>query len=80
MTSYTTNTNDTAHNTNNNNNNDNDNNGQQHQLPSWFVIQLTVTASLGGCLFGYDMGAISGTLPQLTQTFDLNDNQKELGE
>ena len=34
--------------------------GQEHQrvavLPSWFVIQLTVTASLGGCLFGYDMG------------------------
>jgi len=47
-------------------------------LPSWFVIQLTVTASLGGCLFGYDMGAISGTLPQLTNTFDLNDRQKEL--
>jgi hypothetical protein len=49
-------------------------------LPSWFVIQLTVTASLGGCLFGYDMGAISGTLPQLTNTFDLNDHQKELGK
>mmetsp|Transcript_3851 Transcript_3851/g.10105 ORF Transcript_3851/g.10105 Transcript_3851/m.10105 type:complete len:669 (+) Transcript_3851:67-2073(+) len=46
--------------------------------PSWFVIQLTLTASLGGCLFGYDMGAISGTLPQLTNTFDLDDHQKEL--
>jgi len=48
------------------------------QLPSWFVVRLTVTASLGGCLFGYDMGAISGTLPQLTNTFDLDDRQKEL--
>mmetsp|Transcript_24681 Transcript_24681/g.68146 ORF Transcript_24681/g.68146 Transcript_24681/m.68146 type:complete len:724 (+) Transcript_24681:227-2398(+) len=55
--------------------------GQREQrtlLPSWYVVQLTATASLGGCLFGYDMGAISGTLPQLTTTFDLNDNQKEL--
>jgi len=60
-------------------NNSSNNGGQQTQLPcSWFVIQLTVTASLGGCLFGYDMGAISGTLPQLTQTFDLDDSQKEL--
>lgn len=50
------------------------------QLPSWFVVQLTITASLGGCLFGYDMGAISGTLPQLTTTFQLDDRQKELSE
>ena len=49
-------------------------------LPSWFVVQLTVTASLGGCLFGYDMGAISGTLPQLTNTFGLDDRQKELSK
>jgi len=47
-------------------------------LPSLFVIQLTITASLGGCLFGYDLGAISVTLPQLAKTFDLDDNQKEL--
>ncbi|OEU14456.1 MFS general substrate transporter [Fragilariopsis cylindrus CCMP1102] len=46
--------------------------------PSWFVIQLTITASLGGCLFGYDLGAISGTLSQLTTTFDLDNSQKEL--
>jgi len=76
----------TIHDSNNVRNNDDKNCasiiGQEHQrvavLPSWFVIQLTVTASLGGCLFGYDMGAISGTLPQLTNTFDLNDSQKEL--
>ena len=59
-------------------------NGQENprakRLPSWFVVQLTITASLGGCLFGYDMGAISGTLSQLTNTFDLDDRQKELSE
>ena len=61
-----------------------DNSWQNHNqvavLPSWFVLQLTATASLGGCLFGYDMGAISGTLPQLANTFDLDDRQKELCE
>ena len=56
------------------------NNKSAATLPSWFVVQLTVTASLGGCLFGYDMGAISGTLPQLTNTFDLTDRQKELSK
>jgi MFS family permease len=45
------------------------------EVPSWFVIQLTATASLGGCLFGYDMGAISGALPQLQHSFDLNNSQ-----
>ena len=58
------------------------NNGHRRErspLPSWFVVQLTATASLGGCLFGYDLGATSGTLSQLTTTFDLDDNQKELG-
>ena len=47
------------------------------ELPSWFVIQLTITASLGGCLFGYDMGAISGALPQLQHSFDLTETQQE---
>ena len=59
-------------------------NGQGNQranrLPSWFVVQLTITASLGGCLFGYDMGAIGGTLSQLTNTFDLDDRQKQLSK
>jgi len=90
MASRTTNATNTTNNTINDTNNMHNTNktncvsssGREHQrvatLPSWFVVQLTVTASLGGCLFGYDMGAISGTLPQLTNTFDLNDRQKEL--
>jgi MFS family permease len=45
-------------------------------FPSWFVIKLTALASLGGCLFGYDMGAIAGALPQLTQQYALASNQQ----
>lgn len=46
-------------------------------LPSWFVIQITAVASLGGCLFGYDMGAISGALPQLALEMNLTPSQQE---
>jgi len=45
-------------------------------FPSWFVIKLTALASLGGCLFGYDMGAISGALPQLTKQYGLSINEQ----
>ena len=48
----------------------------QSSFPSFFVIKLTAVASLGGCLFGYDMGAISGALPQLTQQFALASNEQ----
>ena len=44
---------------------------------SWFVIKVTLMASIGGCLFGYDMGAIAGALPQLKAYFDLSDSQAE---
>ena len=48
------------------------------EAPSWFIIQVTAMASLGGCLFGYDLGAIgSGALEQLQRTFDLTDSQQE---
>lgn len=43
-----------------------------------FVIRATAIASLGGILFGYDMGVISGALPQLTSAFDLTQNQQQL--
>lgn len=45
---------------------------------SWFVVQITAIASIGGILFGYDLGVISGALPQLTTTFDLSSSQQEL--
>jgi sugar porter (SP) family MFS transporter len=48
------------------------------QSLSWFIVKVTAMASLGGCLFGYDMGAISGALPQLAAHFDLSSNQQEL--
>jgi len=43
-----------------------------------FIIKATITASLGGILFGYDMGVISAALPQLTNTFDLRQGQQEM--
>jgi MFS family permease len=45
---------------------------------SWFVIKITIIASIGGILFGYDLGVISNALPQLTKNFNLNDGQQEL--
>lgn len=47
------------------------------ERPSTFVIRLTATTCLGGCLFGYDLGAIGGALPQLASQFNLSENQQE---
>lgn len=57
---------------------DPDNPDGAHQRPSLFVMKVTGIASLGGVLFGYDLGVISTALPQLTQAFDLNSTQQEL--
>jgi MFS family permease len=51
---------------------------QPQERPSLFVIKVTAIASLGGVLFGYDLGVISAALPQLTDYFDLNSKQQEL--
>jgi MFS family permease len=45
---------------------------------SWFVIQVTAVASLGGVLFGYDIGVIASALPQMTLDFDLSHRDQEL--
>ena len=45
-------------------------------IPS-FVIKATAVVSLGGILFGYDMGVISCALPQLKQEFNLSEQQQE---
>jgi len=39
--------------------------------PRTFMLRLTVIASLGGLLFGFDTGVISGALVYLHQTFHL---------
>lgn len=46
-------------------------------LPSWFVIKVTAIASLGGTLFGYDMGSVAGALPQIQASFELSTSQAE---
>jgi MFS family permease len=46
--------------------------------PSCFVIQVTFIASLGGILFGYDLGIISCVLPQLITAFSLSSKEQEL--
>ena len=77
----------------NNSHNDNDYDDQQLQSKqqtdetslsnnnnsklSFFVVKMTMIASIGGCLFGYDMGAISSALPQLIETFDLTESDAE---
>eukprot|EP00986_Skeletonema_menzelii_P012293 scaffold6719_cov152-Skeletonema_menzelii.AAC.3 len=42
-----------------------------------FYIQAILTASIGGILYGYDMGVISGALPSLTAYFQLSSIQQE---
>eukprot|EP00980_Cylindrotheca_fusiformis_P029341 scaffold23340_cov186-Cylindrotheca_fusiformis.AAC.1 len=51
--------------------------GSSDDRPSWFVIKVTVIASLGGALFGYDMGSVAGALPQIQDTFALNNSEAE---
>ena len=43
-----------------------------------FVVKATTIASLGGLLFGLDLGCISGALPQIVNAFDLTERQSEL--
>mmetsp|Transcript_41322 Transcript_41322/g.74488 ORF Transcript_41322/g.74488 Transcript_41322/m.74488 type:complete len:695 (+) Transcript_41322:176-2260(+) len=42
-----------------------------------FYIQAILTASLGGVLFGYDLGVIAGALPPLSVYFQLTPSQEE---
>ena len=49
---------------------------ESHITP--FVLKAVSIASLGGILFGYDMGVISGALPQITDSFGLTNSQSEM--
>jgi MFS family permease len=51
---------------------------QSPPRPSWFVVQVTAIASLGGILFGYDLGVIAGALPQLIHMFQLSSKSAEI--
>ena len=42
-----------------------------------FVRRCTAVACLGGCLYGYDTGVISGALPSLSASLQLSDSQAE---
>ncbi|KAK3272285.1 hypothetical protein CYMTET_19412 [Cymbomonas tetramitiformis] len=53
---------------------------QASQRP-WTVYVLTMFACIGGALFGYDTGVISGAMVQIKSKsvgFDLNDQQQEM--
>eukprot|EP00559_Dactyliosolen_fragilissimus_P002988 CAMPEP_0184864214 /NCGR_PEP_ID=MMETSP0580-20130426/14136_1 /TAXON_ID=1118495 /ORGANISM="Dactyliosolen fragilissimus" /LENGTH=602 /DNA_ID=CAMNT_0027362907 /DNA_START=112 /DNA_END=1920 /DNA_ORIENTATION=+ len=43
-----------------------------------FLLKAIAIASLGGILFGYDLGVISGALPLLTEEFFLSRTQQEM--
>jgi len=46
---------------------------KEHSNQVAYVIWLSVVASLGGFLFGYDTAVISGTVDQVSVQFSLND-------
>jgi len=49
---------------------------KEHSSQIIYVIWLSVVASLGGFLFGYDTAVISGTVDMVSSQFNLNDITK----
>jgi len=50
----------------------------RRRRPSRFVLHVTAVASLGGILFGYDLGVVSAALPPMIEAFELTNRQSEL--
>lgn len=50
----------------------------EHENVSWFLILLTISASLGGFIFGYDTGVVSGAVLLIVDEFNLTDTQEEV--
>jgi MFS family permease len=44
-----------------------------------FACKVALVGSIGGVLFGYDLGVVAGALIQLSAQFDLQDGQGEKG-
>jgi len=44
--------------------------GQQEEVNKLYVIGITLVATLGGFLFGFDSGVINGTVKGLEVAFD----------
>jgi len=42
-----------------------------------FIAKAVLIASIGGILFGYDLGVVSNALPSLSQSFNLSQSQQE---
>jgi SP family arabinose:H+ symporter-like MFS transporter len=49
---------------------------KEHSNQIIYVVWLSIVASLGGFLFGYDTAVISGTVDQVSSQFNLNDITK----
>lgn len=43
-----------------------------------FAVKAAIIASIGGLLFGYDVGVVEGALPQLTREMNLSLGQQDM--
>lgn len=57
---------------------DEDDRDRQPDRFSWFVLKLTVISALGGFLFGYDTGVVSGAMLLIKDDFMLNNWHQEV--
>eukprot|EP01138_Halocafeteria_seosinensis_P002679 gb/GECG01002739.1/.p1 GENE.gb/GECG01002739.1/~~gb/GECG01002739.1/.p1 ORF type:complete len:638 (+),score=62.82 gb/GECG01002739.1/:1-1914(+) len=48
-----------------------------HTRQQWYIIYVTAVGAIGGLLFGYDTGVISGALLSIDSYFSLTDLEKE---